>query len=176
MRIFINNNLFPASMEVDDLTKRIDKLWISVLRGFDPNKIEYWGTEVMKRSGLFDVPITPAGLSKIYDKTDAREYIILPDAKKISLDCEVLNGWAGTGYMDTCDGYDSKKYLAFKNGLFGKESPKNPMKLSFKEALELYGGLGNCGDMGILSEYKERKKAYDLGVKAMKKWPNFLKE
>ncbi len=147
---------------IDNLTIGIDKLWISALRGFDPNDIEFKGIGIIRRD-------TTRPLSEICKKTDSRTYLVVSDVKEVHLDHECLNGWSGKGHMNTLDGYDSKIYLAFRDGCLGNKSPKDPMELSFREAQELYG------DMRISKEYEKRKETYDLGVKTVKNWPEFLK-
>jgi hypothetical protein len=146
---------------VDELTRGIDKLWISSLRNFKPTDIQYRGVSAIRRD-------TTLPLSEICKKLDSREYVVVPDNKEVYLDYEILGGWAGNGYQNSFDGYDSERYLAFKNGCLGKEAPKNPTALSFEEANKLYG------DLNIERQYQGIKEAYDLGVQAAQKWPEFL--
>lgn len=146
---------------IDELTKKVDKLWISAQRGFDPRDIQFSHIGLIRRDTTSHI---------IFEKTDSREYTIFPH-HEVYLDYELLGGWTGSGYMNTFHGYDSSAYSAFKKGLSGDEPPKDPMDLIFREALQLYGQKHR----DILAEYKSQKEAYDLGLKMLMKFPGFLK-
>lgn len=147
--------------KIDSLTKNIDKLWISAQRGFDPNDIRFSHIGLIRRDAINYLT---------FEKTDSREYTIFPN-HEVYLDYELLGGWNGNGYMNTFHGYNSSAYSAFKKGLSGDEPPKDPMDLTFIEALQLYGQKYR----DILAEHKSQKEAYDLGLKMLTKFPDFLK-
>jgi hypothetical protein len=140
-------------MELDNLTIAIDKLLINSLRGFNPEKIKLHNY---------------VGLHRVYQIMEG-----IKNADKvgdvISIDKDYFRGPTIDGFWNECFfGICSGEYKEFRKGCLGKEAPKNPMNLSFKEAFELYG------DLAILKTYNIRKKAYDRGVEVIKKFPNFL--